>query len=162
MPVQRLEQGLHTLRELHARIRMLLEGGMTRVLDHDDYGYAGWFIHLKTPALCEIARQGWVERHLHDFALLAESPALGDCCRATVVELFGVEAFHVAIQHYPVSDGLVKGLCHGAGDKVDQVRRITGQLINLRLASGSYPPPGMGLDNVSSVDRPAVDAIPVG
>lgn len=159
---QQVAHGTRVVQELHERVRLLLADGMTRMLDHDDYGYAFWYIHLKTPALYEIAREGWVEKHLHDFALLAEAPALAACCRQTVINLFGVESFHVAIQHYPVSDGLVHSLCHCPGDRVERIRRIAGQLVNLRLARGSYRPPGLGLENVASVDRPAFDAIPVG
>lgn len=159
---QQVAHGTRVIQELHERVRLLLAGGLTRMLDHDDYGYAAWFIHLKTPALCQIASEGWVERHLHDYALLAESPALADCCRRTVIDLFGVESFHVAVQHYPVSDGLVQLLCHYPGDRVERIRRIAGQLVNLRLARGSYPPPGTGLENLTSVDGPAFDAIPVG
>ena len=159
---QQVEHGVRVLRELHDRVRLLLAGRLTRTLDHDDDGYAAWYIHLRTPALYAIAGDGWVDRHLHDFALLAESPALSDCCRQTVADLFGVASFHVAIQHYPVSDGLVQSLCHTPGDRVERVKRIAGQLINLRLAQGSYPPPGIGLENVSSVDSPAFDAFPVG
>jgi len=161
MPIQRLDQGIHTLRELHTRIRELLEGKLRRTLEHDDYGCTDWYIHLITPAIRAIASDGWVERHLYDFTLLAESPALSECCRATVLELFSEEAFHVAIQHYPLSDGLVQALCHELGDKVQRIQRIAGQLTYLRLAHGSYPPTGIGLENASSVDCPAFKAIPV-
>lgn len=162
IPPNRLDRGVHTLTELHVRVRRLLGGVLCRTLEHEDYGYAGWYIHLKTPALEEIASDGWVDRHLHDFAMLAEAPALPDCCRATVIELFGVESFHVAIQHYPISDGLVQVLCHTPGDKILRIRRIAGELVYLRSACGSYPPPGIHPENESSVDRPAFDAIPVG
>jgi hypothetical protein len=162
MPAEQLDRGIRTLYALHARVGELLEGRLRRTLERDDYGYAGWYIHLRTPALVAIASEGWVDGHLHDFALLAESPALGDCCRATVIDLFGVECFHVAIQHYPVSDGLVQVLCHEPGDKVQRIRRIAGQLVFLRSVCGSYPPPGIYPENASSVDSPAFDAIPAG
>jgi hypothetical protein len=101
-----------------------------------------------------------VQRHLHDFALLAESPALAECCRSSALELFGVPAFHAAIQHYPLADGLVRELCHGHWDKLERIRRIAGQLIYLRSTYGSYPPSGGPEDAVSS-DSPVFDAIPV-
>jgi len=160
VPAERLERGITALERVHADTRALVEGRGTRTLEHDDYGYAGYYIHLLTPALRAIAADGWVERHLADFALLATSPELADCCRATVVELFGVQAFHVAIQHYALSDGLVRELCHGHWDKIQTIRRIGGQLVHLRTTYGSYRPtvlPGYAVCN----DGPVFDAIPV-
>jgi len=122
-----------------------LEGRPYRVLEHDDYGYSSWHGYERSPALEAIAGVGWVERHLGDFVLLAESPGLGDCCRATARELFGVPAFHVSIQFFPVADGLVQRLCHDPLDKLEHVRRTAGQLTYYREAAcGSYPPPGWG------------------
>ena len=158
---ERLRTAVSTLECLQKRTRALAAGRATRVLDRYDGGYGTFFIHKLTDAMREIAREGWVDRQLADIVRLHQSPVLAECCRATVIELFGVESFHVAVQHYPCSDGLVQELCHGHWDKLQHVRRIGGELLYLRVAFGSYPPPGFFSEDRSSSDAPVFDAIPV-
>jgi hypothetical protein len=55
----------------------------------------------------------------------------------------------------------VQEVCHGDGDKLQRIRRIAGQLVELRSTYGSYPP-AVGLENAVSSDSPVFDALPVG
>ena len=161
IPPNRLEQGRRRLDHVHERIRDLVRGALCTPLDRpEDFGYGSWHLFQKSPQLDAIAADGWPERHLQDFALLAESPALGDCCRATLLELFGVDALHVAIQFFPISDGLVQSICHESGDKRAIAKRIASELTNYRVAYGSYSPPSPGFDCHVATHGPAVDLLP--
>lgn len=139
---ERLAAGLTLLQQLHARWRQLVSGKL-RYGPGDGY-YARYFLYYLAPALEAIAHDGWVERHLHDFGLLARSPALMQCCRTTALELFGLEAFHVAVQFNPCADGLVQKLCHEPGDRRDHARQIARDVMFYSVADGTYPPPGCG------------------
>src|SRR5262245_56480305 len=123
-----------------------------------------WYVYRLNPAMKSIAAPGWLERHLADVLLLLRSPHLADCCRATVAELFGLPAFHVAVQTFPVSDGLVRNLCHQGGDRREAARRMAGQLTYFSTAFGRYPPPGVdcprGHDVCMANMGPVFDAIP--
>ena len=151
VPSAQLERGVRALRSLSEGSRKLLAGRGLRVLGQGDGGYASWHGYDHSPALEAIATQGWVERHLADFAGLAQAPGLDDCCRTTVCELFGEPAFHVAIQFFPESDGLVRNLCHASLPRVEHVKRVARQLTNYRHAPcGGYRPPGWGHALVST------------
>jgi len=142
---ERLESGVATLQQLQARFRALCAGALRKNPADDEPGneyYARYFLYYLTPPLEEIAREEWVDRHLRDFALLAASPALAPRCRAVVLDLFGFEAFHVAVQFNPNSDGLVRKVCHTSGDQRDHVRQIARDVMHYSVADGTYPPPG--------------------
>jgi hypothetical protein len=128
-----------------------------------DSGYAQWYCYRLTPALQEIGRDGWVERHLWDVSRLATSDALGPCCRRTLAEAFGIEALHIVIQAQANSDGMVQQLCHQSGDRREWLRRLGGQLTLYILAYGSYPPPGLSEPGRTTYRQPfwsAFDALP--
>src|ERR1022692_146131 len=83
-----ITRGITVIEELHGRFNDLLN----RRYETIDFSYAGedgytsWYCYRLTPALEEIGRDGWVERHLWDMSRLAASDALGDCCRRTPAE----------------------------------------------------------------------------
>jgi hypothetical protein len=155
---ERFEAGLAALRDLHASWQDLV-GGLLREGTGDEH-YARYFLYYLTPALEDIARDGWIERHLRDYALLATSPALAPCCRTTVVELFGLAAFHVAVQFNPCADGLVQRLCHDPGDVRDHARQVARDVMHYSVADGTYPPPGLshtGTRMYTATHRGALD-----
>jgi hypothetical protein len=137
---ERLSAGVAALEHLQRGFRELCRGAL-REGPGDDY-YARYFLYYLTPALEAITHDGWVDRHQRDFALLATSPALAPCCRATAIELYGFDAFHVAMQYNACADGLVQRLCHDPGDRRDHVRQIARDVMFYSVADGTYPPPG--------------------
>jgi len=139
---ERLAGGVAALERLHARWRDLCSGTLRRGPAEFDEDYAQYHLYYLVPSLEAIAADGWVERHLRDFALLATSPSLAPCCRRTVVDLFGFEAFHVAVQFNSCSDDLVRKICHDPGDVRDHVRQIARDVMHYSIANGTYPPPG--------------------
>jgi hypothetical protein len=165
VPADRLSAGIRTLEHLHARFRELVSGRLCVALDDVwDKGYGSWHMYYLPPAVEAIAHDGWVERHLYDIGLLANSPALPDCCRGTVIDLFGTEAFHVTVQANSRSDEFVRIVCHHPGDRFELVRRIAGQTTHYSVAYGSYSPPGMdtprGCRRYTATHARVFDAIP--
>ena len=76
-------------------------------------------------------------------------------------ELFGFEAFHLAVQFNSCSDELVRKLCHDAGDRHDHARQIARDVMLYGVADGTYPPPGIGYGGqrrmYTATDRAVVD-----
>jgi hypothetical protein len=141
-----IDNGIAVIQKVHQRFADLVNERYERVEPSGPYddGYSSWYCYRLTPAMQEIGHDGWVERHLWDVSRLATANALGPCCRRTLAETFGVEALHVVIQSLPNSDGMIQEVCHQHPDRVDWLRRLAGQMTMHIVASGNYPPPGLG------------------
>ena len=123
----------------------------TKQWDAYDHGYATYHVYHLSSALRKIAEPGWVKDHLRSFYLLAKSPELSPLEQKTVIRWFGLSAFHVLIQGTPISDGLVKTICH-SGDK-EMILRRAGEMANYYSAYGSYPPQGRIVPNPNEDTR---------
>jgi len=162
---ERLGEGLATLQQLQAKFRLLCTGTLRKGPAECRPGggfYARYFLYHLTPALEEIGHEGWVDRHLCDFAMLAASPALAPCCRSVVLDLFGFEPFHVAVQFNPCSDELVRKICHEPGDRRDHVRQIARDVMRYAVADGTYPPPGRSYPGTSMYTSTDSDVLDLG
>lgn len=141
MSFSKLNEGIRVLEHLHGKIRDLVNGKLYIPLDYLlDGGYGMWHSYFLDTSVSSIAKEGWVFKHLTDITLLAKSPVLAECHKTVIAELFGVEAFHIAIQGNPVSDNLVKTIYEYTGDRKEFAKRIAGQMTFYISAYGSYPP----------------------
>jgi len=137
---EKLVYGINDLEKLNHSFSDLLNGRLNTpqcyALDH---GYARYHVYHLTPALCRIADKDWVSIHLNDIYLLINSENFNSIEKKTVIKWFGHTGFHVAVQATPISDDLVKSICHTGGEEL--ILHTAGKVSRYHVADGSYPPP---------------------